>query len=114
MPDPIPLCSQDQGTNNARTDGLTSQLHLQAALSTNCEAVIAHAQARKAYKGAVIVETVQGVDQQMGHEGQAPSSSQPDMSPLPRHFQATTAQAQSLHKKTSLPNTSKQRKRKSR
>ena len=36
---------------------LTCNSYVQAAVSKNCDAVLAHAKARKAYKGAVILET---------------------------------------------------------
>ena len=37
--------------------GSLRSAYVQAAVSKNCDAVLAHAKARKAYKGAVILET---------------------------------------------------------
>ncbi len=79
---------------------------VQAALTTNCEAVIAHAQARKASKGAVIIEAVQLAQDNTNQTSQAV------------RFPPAGANAASLQspaeRKTLPPNTSKHRKRKSR
>ena len=78
----------------------------QAALTTNCEAVTAHAQARKAYKGAVIIEGVQLAQDNTNQRSQAVR-----FPPAGAHAAALQSPAE---RKTLLPNTSKQRKRKSR
>lgn len=91
--------------NMATLFGLSEQ-DAKAALTTNCEAVIAHAQARKAYKGAVIIEAVQSAQDNTNQPSQAIQF--PPAGP-------EAASLQSLAKRKTLPpNTSKQRKRKSR
>ncbi|KAL0035690.1 hypothetical protein WJX79_008885 [Trebouxia sp. C0005] len=56
--------------NMATLFGLSEQ-DSKAALTTNCEAVIAHAQARKAYKGAVLIEAVRPAQDNIDQTSQA-------------------------------------------
>lgn len=109
--------------NMATLFGLSEQ-DAKAALTTNCEAVLAHAQARKAYRGAVLIQPTQSIQQQgitnpdLSQPAGA-ASQQKDASD--RQFMLDTSpsskgQGARPHSagKRPMPNTNKQRKRKSR
>ncbi|DBA80031.1 TPA: hypothetical protein ACH3X2_007528 [Trebouxia sp. C0005] len=91
--------------NMATLFGL-SEHDSKAALTTNCEAVIAHAQARKAYKGAVLIEAVRPAQDNIDQTSQAVQ--------VPLAGPDTVSLQSPAKRKTLASNTSKQRKRKSR
>ena len=99
---------------------------LQAALSTNCDAVIAHSQRRKAFRGAVIIKTIPGNQQHAGAiQHPIDMLSQPvnetsgihqqsvslENSPMPIDAKASRP---NMSKRAKQPNISKQHKRKRR
>ena len=82
-------------------------------MSRNCEAVIAHAKARKAYKGAVIVETVDQISQLSDPSGTPSNTNLPATVHESSRAAASSREHQSCNE-GSCPTTgkSKQRKRK--